>query len=797
MTKMINKTAVLLLLISFIVVRSLAQEALPDILQKQFTTYQQSHLQEKLFVHTDKDVYFVGESCWFKIYAVDAFFHTPLSISKVVYIELLDKNHKPVWQSMIGLEGGLGQGSVRLPADINSNHYTLRAYTNWMKNFGADYFFEKTLTVINTEAVYESEKPAPKESYTTKFFPEGGNLVNGIQSTVAVHIVNQYGKGVEHCLGDVLNNKNEQVAHFETAKFGMGKFLFTPKANETYTAVLLIPNDKTMPQKLPAAFANGYVMHLEAGLDNQIKVMVKASAQNTSSTVYLFAHTRGVTKAVLSAPMTKDSVVFTIDRDKIGAGITHFTVFDANKQPVCERLYFKQLEQYLQIDMQTDAVTYATRKKINIGIKTSDQLGKPVSADMSMAVYRLDSLQGQDPMTINNYLWLRSDLVGNIESPEYYFTHSGQETDEALDKLMLTQGWRRFQWSNILEDKKSVFEFLPEHVAPLITGNITHKESGLPARNVETFLSVPNTRTPFRPAISDEKGRIQFEMKNFYKDSRIIVQANNAQDSAYTIAIKNPYSERFLSYLPPLFSLINSQQTALQSHYKSMQVQNTFGKQSQLTPISLVDTTAFYLKPDATYLLDNYVRFTTLEEVLTEYVTPLSMKRRNNKVHLQVWDALRNKFFDPDPLVLLDGMPILDKDKFINYDPLKIKQLDIVTRMYYWGNMSFSGILNFMTYTGNIPDYVLDPQTTVMDYKGLQEQRVFYAPEYAAQQQVESRLPDFRNLLHWAPSVKTNEKGEQQLGFYSSDWVGQYIVVLQGLTKDGKTGYGVKKIDVK
>jgi hypothetical protein len=92
---------------------------------------------------------------------------------------------------------------------------------------------------------------------------------------------------------------------------------------------------------------------------------------------------------------------------------------------------------------------------------------------------------------------------------------------------------------------------------------------------------------------------------------------------------------------------------------------------------------------------------------------------------------------------------------------------------------------------------VLDPQTPVMDYKGLQEQRVFYAPEYAAQQQVESRLPDFRNLLHWAPSVKTNEKGEQQLGFYSSDWVGQYIVVLQGLTKDGKTGYGVKKIEVK
>ncbi len=158
---------------------------------------------------------------------------------------------------------------------------------------------------------------------------------------------------------------------------------------------------------------------------------------------------------------------------------------------------------------------------------------------------------------------------------------------------------------------------------------------------------------------------------------------------------------------------------------------------------------------------------------------------------------MRNKFFELEPLVLLDGTPVLDMDKLMSYDPLKIQRLEIVSRMYYLGNMSYPDILNFMTYKGNMPDYVLDPHTTIVDYEGLQRQRVFYAPEYETTQQVGSRLPDFRNLLYWDPSVKTNKNGVQTLHFYSSDLRGRYVSVLQGLTKDGKTGSKVILFEVK
>lgn len=792
----LTKSIFMLLFLCLTIKQSLAQGLLPDILQKQFNTYQQNHLQEKLYVHTDKEQYGAGEICWFKVYNVDAFFNTPLSISKIVYVEILDKSHKSVLQAKIPMQEGTGNGSFLLSTTLISGKYTLRAYTNWMKNGDADCFFEKTLTVINAREAADAETSLPEEKYTIAFFPEGGNLVQGIESTIAVHIVNQFGKGIQYCYGDILDNQNLIVKQFETSKFGIGRFTFTPKANQTYKAVVTIPNDKRMAKELPTAYTEGYVMCLSEDVDNAIKITVKASAQKANSTIYLLAHTRGVLQFILRGDMQGDKTTFLIDKNKIGQGITQFTVFDADRQPVCERLFFKQPDQYLQINMASDLQTYGSRQKINIPITTTDQDGKPVTADMSMAVFRLDSLENIGEMDISNYLWLSSDLTGNIESPAYYFNKKNTETTQAADNLMLTQGWRRFNWTDILEDKKTAFTFAPEYAGHFVRGKVTKNETDMPANKVETFLS--GTQIPMRTTKSDAEGHIQFELKDFYNEGRLIVQSKNADEGFYTLKIDKPFSDKQSSRVLPPFLLPQTRTKALQTLNKSVAVQNTYNAKSlKQTLIPAVDTTAFYLKADDTYLLDNYVRFTTLEEILTEYVKPVSFKRRNNKVLLQVWDNLRNKFFDLEPLVLLDGTPVLDLDKLMSYDPLKIQRLEIVSRMYYLGNMAYAGMLNFKTYKGNMPDYSLDPHAAVVDYEGLQRQRVFYTPEYETPQQRDSRLPDFRNTLYWNPSVKTNKKGVQTLHFYSSDLRGRYAAVLQGLTKDGKTGSEVVLFDVK
>jgi hypothetical protein len=186
-----------------------------------------------------------------------------------------------------------------------------------------------------------------------------------------------------------------------------------------------------------------------------------------------------------------------------------------------------------------------------------------------------------------------------------------------------------------------------------------------------------------------------------------------------------------------------------------------------------------------------------MEEVLREYVTPVNVRKRSGQFHLPVYDELSKQFFNNDPLLLLDGVPVFNIDKFMQYDPLKIRKLEVMSRRYFLGNMFFEGVVNFITYKGSMEGYELDPHATVIDYDGLQLQRVFYSPVYETPEQVNSHLPDFRNLLYWSPAVKTNGKGRQDISFYSSDMTGRYLVVLQGLTPDGKAGTATVSFDIK
>ena len=120
-------------------------------LEETFGRYAEHALQEKLYMHVDRNFYLAGDILWCKLYVVDASLHQPLDISKVAYVEVLDENNTPALQAKIRLQNGKGNGSLSLPVSIKSGNYKIRTYTNWMKNAGPDYFFEKMITIVNAQ----------------------------------------------------------------------------------------------------------------------------------------------------------------------------------------------------------------------------------------------------------------------------------------------------------------------------------------------------------------------------------------------------------------------------------------------------------------------------------------------------------------------------------------------------------------------------------------------------------------------------------------------------------------------
>jgi len=783
--------------IYFICSHANAQNSIADSLQKQFVQYQSLALQEKVFVHIDRTFYLAGETVWFKIYDVDSRTNKPLNISSIAYIEIIDKDQKAVLQTKVEIKEGSGDGSIILPFSISSGNYIFRCYTNWMKNFDPSFYFSQQVTIINTLKVTAANEPGQKNTLSIQFFPEGGNLVEGLSSKIAFKAVNKNGEGID-CSGVIINQKKDTITSFKTSRFGMGNFNLTPKKGESYFAIIKT-GDTILTQPLQSANTTGYTMRTDEINDNKIKISVKANVQNLATPiVYLLVHTRQVVKSLAMNYLNNSEANFIIDKKNLGEGISHITIFDSDKHPICERLIFMRPEKKLNIIATTDQKEYDDRKKVTIDFTSSDQSGKPLQANISMSVFLTDSFQSTPTQNISNYFLLTSDLKGKVESPQYYFENSSPEANEAADNLMLTQGWSRFKWNDVFQNKKPSFEFPPEIEGPVINGKIIDRRNTSPAKEMIGYLTIPGKNFEFNPSLSSDNGDVKFYLKKIYGHSEMIAQTNSRTDSNYRIDITNSFSDKF-SFQPLTdFSLSAKWENQLLNKSINMQVENSYliSKKNVHASLPDMDTTMFYGKPEDQYYLDDYTRFITMEEVMREYIYDVRIRRESNKYIFRVRNNFFNIFFETDPMILIDGVPVFDADKIMAVDPLKIKRIDVVTYKYYKGPSVTDGLVSYKTYDGDLAGYQLDPNALVVDYEGLQSQKEFYSPVYEKEDQLKSPIPDFRNLLMWAPNIKTDANGKSHLSFYTSDLTGKFALVVQGLSNDGLLGSSIITFDV-
>ena len=778
------------------------QAQLMSSVETRLEQFAKKNVQEKLFVHTDREFYLAGDIAWFKLYLTDGSFHRLLDLSKVAYVEILDRANKAVAQAKVSMSKGEGDGSFFIPLSAPSGNYTFRAYSNWMKNAGPDYFFQKTITVVNPQIPLDANNLNPGTGAPDiRFFPEGGNLIEGISSRVACKVTSVAGTGLDF-QGQVLDEQGKTIASFNSVHAGMGSFSFKPESGHRYTATVTTAG-KTFSSSMPAALAEGFALRVVDNGGEELNIEVENNLQ--ASAGLLLVHARQ--QVLTSVPITFNNgkAEIRLNRNKLADGISVITLFNARQQPVSERLYFTFPRKQLQLRVSPDKQILGVRSRMELNVDASVSGQVIDSAALSMAVFRLDSLERLPAGAINSYLLLSSELRGNIESPLWYFEAPRAETITAVDNLMLTQGWRRFNWETVLQGKAPLIAFPPEYNGHLVTGRIIDSRNGRPAANINGYLSVPGKRTQFYPSISDAKGNVRFEAKDMIGNAEVIAQTNGQQDSLYKLEINSPFSTQYTSQPPSFLFTKNDSATLLRKNI-GMQVQNIFTplQRKQFVQPAL-DSLPFYGKADATYFLDKYRRFITVEEVLREYVTFLDVQRTRGKFNIALFDFTASQgliptkqvpMFPSNPLVLLDGVPLFDVSRLMAMDARKIRKLDIFNHRQFLRGSFFDGVLNWQTYNADLADLELDPGAVAIDYEGLQAARVFYSPVYDSEEKRSSHLPDFRNLLYWAPNLHTNTTGNAGVNFYTGDLPGRYVAIVQGLTKDGTPGYGLAYFNV-
>jgi len=785
---------IILFIFSFIASQlcTYAQSGAQNDLVKKLSDHQKKTLQEKIFLHLDRTFYVGGETMWMKIYVLDGYEHRSLDLSKVVYVDVLDRNKQPVIQTKISIEDGRGNGSVIIPASLDSDHYTVRAYTNWMKNFSADFYFHQTISIVNVFQRLDEKNSALDSKLDIQFFPEGGNLVEGVKSKVAFRVVNSSGKGIPFT-GIILNTKGDTVTTFSPLKFGIGHFTITPKLEETYQVRIKENSGNVTLVKLPPIQTSGYTMRVTDTLENKIKIHIKKGDNNNIDyKIYLIGHTRQIVNAAFTQNLIQGETTFLLNKKELGEGIVHLTVFDESKQPVCERLYFNRPTSTIPLGINSDKTVYEIRSKITLSASIKNNT--KAFADVSLSVFKNDSLQQIKPIDIQSYLWLTSELKGSIESPEYYFNNN-PSVDIALDNLLLTHGWSRFSWTEVLESSAKDFHFIPEYRGHIITGKVIEAGTSKPNQRVPVYLSTPDKRIHPYMTYSGADGQVLFETNDLVGNKKLIIQTANSQSTS-NIEIESPFSESISTIRIPYLKLSENLKASLTLRSISMQTEDIFYRGRVKSKPETLDSSAFYGNAPEQYNLDDYTRFPVMEEVIREYVKGVRLRKKDDQFTFKTLNAPENYLFENGPFILLDGVPVFNMNKIMAMDPLKIKSLDVVTNHYYYGQFTFDGIVSFRTYKNDLGGLQLDPDAVVIDYEGLQSKKEFFSPRYETSADKLNRKPDLRNLLIWIPDLKIGSK-RKDIEFFSSDEAGIYQAIIQGISENGRPVFQTHFIEVK
>jgi hypothetical protein len=745
--------------------------------------YKTRYIQEKLFVHTDQDMYITKEILWFRVYYTDAIFQHPGELSRIAYLEILDRDNVPVLQQKVSLKPGESNGSILLPSKLETGYYRLRVYTNWMKNFDPLYFFEKKLLIINPQQQQSDNTTKTNSRVDIQFFPEGGNLVENVKSKVGFRITDAFGNGL---LGNgiLLDSKDDTILSFSPQHLGLGNFEFTPKSNTTYKAKVFIRGTE-ITKSLPTIYTSGYVLNISRNSEDEIIARVRVSPDLDQRKIFLFVNGQHSHLPLMEGQLNQNTAIFTVKEHLLDEGLSQFTLFDKDAQPMCERLFFRYPADTLSISVDLNS-DYKTRKKvdINLNIIKKDSLALK-DADLSISVYQVDSNVGPENAEISEYLQLTSEL-SNVENPSFYFRPEDKSRSQDMDNLMLTHGWRRYVWAAINAQTFSTPKFLPEHDTHNITGKL-YNEKNEPVAGEKVYLSVPSERTLFRATTSGSDGRINFSMKDFYGSTELVVQTRQNPENHNHVEIDNPFFDKYPENKLPEFNPSRTSMADMADRSLYSQVPRIY-EESMLNRFheQKADTNPFYVVPDEKYLLDDYTRFMTMEEVLREYVKSVNVVRKGDRFQLYAVDYSTENPFPKPPLILIDGVPFFDANELFQQDPKKIKRIDLINHEYVFGTEHYSGIVNLTTYHGNLDGIQLNSHATVLDYPGIPLQREFFSPEYTTEQQIKSKMPDFRYLLYWSPEFHVTEGGKDKISFYTSDLAGNYIVKIQGLSPNGQ-----------
>lgn len=493
---------------------------------------------EKVHLHFDNTSYYQGDTIWFKAYVVDAATLRPTAISKPLYVELVDQLGNIHERQIVKLTDGEGAGQISLANTFFTGYYEVRAYTKWMLTFGDDVpYFSRTFPIyrkrlspdeprsIANYHMDKSMKQRPTErgkALEVRFFPEGGQLVEGIATTVGFEALSRDSGWVD-VSGRLLSADGQPISPIATIHHGMGSFVYTPTRQPATAEVDY--HGKTHRFALPQAKASGYGLRALVRTD-AFEVTMSRSATTLVDSLALFVFAQGVPCSYVPIQFGGELQSHVkVKTSFLPAGVVRLALIHADGHTVADRFCFVHPHTPPTLQAETDKPAYAPYDDMGLRLRLTDAQGAPMAG-------RHVSVSVRDAMTcdylrhgptIATDLLLTSDLRGYIDRPDFYVADQSASRRRMLDNLLLIRGWRSYDLEQAVGIGTFAPRYLPEDRLTLY-GRIK-SWYGKDQKNIGvTILAQNDTVSIAGTTRTDSLGFFQVSIDDFYGTMESLIQ---------------------------------------------------------------------------------------------------------------------------------------------------------------------------------------------------------------------------------------------------------------------------------
>jgi hypothetical protein len=748
---------------------------------------------EKIFIHYDKESYIAGETIWFKAYFSSN--GLPSGISSNLYIRLTDDKGHTIAEKKYPVTGATSKGNIDLPDSLSQGNYYFIATTAGMLTYGTDFIYRKNIYIYNP-SVGGKITPSPQD-IKLQFFPESGNLVDGLLTVVAFKATDTGGNPVE-VNGVIRNEEGTTIASFKSYHDGIGRVQFKPQFSKKYKAEVDY-NGNIHSFNLPEVISSGINLKIQ---DEPGGIAFTLSRSTKDKLAFENIILVGVmnNQVVNETEITFDnymSVKGHLLTDSLPSGILHFTVFNKEGLPLAERLSFVNNREYISSG-NINTEKYDTAKRA----MNSFDINFPVSIQRSLSVAVTDIFSGgsEDKENIWSAFLLSGDLKGYIHNPAWYFEKPGDTAALAMDNLMLTHGWVRFNWKELLAGNPKIKKINEPYLLS-VAGFVNDEQDKLHVSGGKLSIYQENedsTSQSYEIPV-EQDGRFVIDSVVFNGKANFFYVYSNLQGKQKPVKIHIDPISREIS-LPDdtvhLHFYPDNLRKVVKEQYEWMKNRE---KIKELTNVTVESKTA--KKP-----------FDVVNEKYTTGVFRASGKVNLDNINLpandkslNVMDWIRNSITH----VELQGNRFVSRKNFslgtgqkwavgvfIDEAPADASQLrslrvdEIALVKYY--EAGFVGVGSGSP-GGAIAVYTKKKdngqQTDKLDYftsNGYSIVKEFYNPDYSIKEN-NLQISDRRRTLYWSPDVYTDSDTQKvNIRFYNNDVSKKVKVIIEGFDVTGK-----------